>query len=140
MLVTDGNGIPIGFLLDSAQVHEVRLAPETLNTLKIRNKTRPKKLVADRGYDSRRFRAYLRARGIAYCIPPKRRPKNWKPRRGRPPSYNPHTYKSRWIIERTFAWLGNYRRLLIRWERHLCVYRGFFLLALISIAINRLLI
>jgi len=42
-------------------------------------------------------------------------------------------------VERTFAWLGNYRRLLVRWERLLTVYQGFFSFALMLIVINRLL-
>jgi transposase len=25
-------------------------------------------------------------------------------------------YERRWRVERTFAWLGNFRRLLVRWE------------------------
>jgi transposase len=41
-------------------------------------------------------------------------------------------------VERSFAWLGNYRRLLIRWERLFAVYHGFFALALARICLNRL--
>ena len=83
MLVIDGNGLPLGFRLDSAQVAEVRLAERTLDTVAVarprgRPKQRPKKLVADRGYDSRGFRQALRGRGIHMCIPPKRRPATWK--------------------------------------------------------------
>ena len=37
MLVTDGNGLPLGFHLDSAQVAEVRLAERTLDTIKGRS-------------------------------------------------------------------------------------------------------
>jgi hypothetical protein len=85
MLVVDGNGLPLGFHLDSASRAEVRLAQQTLDTITVvrprgRNKQRPQLLVADRGYDSRA----LRGRGIRMCIPPKRRPKRWKARRVRP--------------------------------------------------------
>ena len=34
-------------------------------------------------------------------------------------------YVQRFKVERTFAWLGNFRRLLIRWERHLEIYQRF---------------
>ena len=104
-----------------------------------RPKSRPKELCADRGYASKAFRSYLRARGIKPCIPDKRRPKHWKAKQGRPLTYDRERYKQRFIIERTFAWLGNYRRLLIRWEHTFSVYRGFFLLALIQLSLNRLL-
>ena len=57
MLVIDGNGLPLGFPLDNAQVAEVRLAERTLDTVSVarprgRPRQRPKKLVADRGYDT----------------------------------------------------------------------------------------
>ena len=31
----------------------------------------------------------------------------------------------RWVVERTFAWLHNYRRLRIRWEREPVVLMAF---------------
>ena len=34
-------------------------------------------------------------------------------------------YKRRWKVERTIAWLGNYRRLLIRWEYYATNFLGF---------------
>jgi hypothetical protein len=34
-------------------------------------------------------------------------------------------------VERSFAWLGNYRRLLARWERLFGVYWGFFAVAVL---------
>jgi hypothetical protein len=49
------------------------------------------------------------------------------------------SYRLRWIIERTLAWLGNFRRLVVRYDRHLSVYQGFFNLACILILVNRLL-
>lgn len=76
MLVIDGHGLPLGFHLDSAQVAEVKLAERTLNTVSVarprgRPRQRPRKLVADRGYDSTAFRRLLRRRGILMCIPAK---------------------------------------------------------------------
>ncbi len=34
-------------------------------------------------------------------------------------------YAERWRVERTFAWLENFRRLLMRPERHLSTFRAF---------------
>src|SRR5262249_43356312 len=66
MLVVDGDGLPLGFHLDSAKVAEVRVAEQTLDTIRVcrgggrgRPKRRPKTLVADRGYDSGEFRHSL---------------------------------------------------------------------------------
>ncbi|MEL6703662.1 MAG: IS5 family transposase [Bacteroidota bacterium] len=144
MLVTDGEGLPIGLLVESAQKSEVRLAEETLATVRVarargRARTRPDRLTCDRGYDSRAFRRYLTRRGIRHAIPTRRRPKRWKARRGRPPECDASAYRQRWKVERTFAWLFNYRRVVVRWERHVGVYRGFVLFALSLLCLNRLL-
>jgi hypothetical protein len=75
MLVADGNGVPIGFELASANHHEVKLAVCTLETVRVprrgrcRPKKRPEELVADKAYDSGRFREWLRSKGIRPTIP-----------------------------------------------------------------------
>jgi len=142
MLVTEGAGLPVGLHLDSAQKAEVRLAETTLKTVKVRTRagqvrTRPRHLIADKGYDSRSFRRYLRGRGIGHTIPPIRRPERFRPRRL--PRYDPLRYRQRWIIERTTAWLHNFRRVLVRHERLLTTYRAFVLLACIIITLGALL-
>jgi len=40
-----------------------------------------------------------------------------------------HIYRHRYIIERTFAWQDNYRKLLIRYEKLQCTFLGFRYLA-----------
>lgn len=143
MIVVDGNGLPLGFHLDGANRAEVRLAEQTLDTIRVarlrgRPKQRPKKLVADRGYDCRAFRRALRGRGIQMCIPPKRRPNKWKAKRGRPVVAHKDDYRQRYVVERSFAWLGNFRRLLIRWERQFAVYRSWFTVAVSLLCLRRL--
>jgi transposase len=142
MLVIDGNGLPLGFHLASATTAEVKLAEQTLDTVRVprprgRPKRRPEMLVADRGYDSNAFRRALRQRGIRMCIPPKRRPKHWKAKRGRPVVARKVDYRQRYKVERSFAWLGNFRRLLIRWEHLNSVYRSFFTVAVLLICLRR---
>ncbi|HEV2753097.1 MAG TPA: IS5 family transposase [Solirubrobacteraceae bacterium] len=144
MLVVDGQGVPLGLHLDSAQRVEVALAEQTLDAVRVprqrgRPKQRPERLVADRAYDSAAFRRALRRRGIGMGIPAKRRPTTWRPRRGRPVLARREEYARRWTVERTFAWLGNYRRLLIRWERLLGVYEGFMAFVVMVLCLNRLL-
>jgi len=143
MLVIDGNGLPLGFHLASATTAEVKLAERTLDTVSVprprgRPKQRPEKLVADRGYDSSAFRRTLRQRGIRMCIPPKRRPKHWKPKRGRPLVARKDDYRQRYKVERSFAWLGNFRRLLVRWEHLSSVYRSFFTVGVLLICLRRI--
>jgi len=138
MLVTDGQGIPIGGMVASARPAEIRLAEATLRTVRVprrrgRPLTRPRTLVADKGYDSDGFRKYLRGRGIRPCIPRRRNQR----RRGRKPDLTP--YRSRWVVERTFSWLGHFRRLVVRYERSVEVYQAFTILAFILICLDRIL-
>jgi transposase len=142
MLVVDGHGLPLGFHLDSAHTAEVKLAEQTLDTIRVARprghpKRRPDKLVADRGYDSRAFRSALRRRGIAMCIPAKRRPASWRAKRGRPVQARREDYRLRYTVERSFVWLGAYRRLLIRWERCFEIYRSWFAFAVMLLCVRR---
>lgn len=144
MLVTDGGGLPLGRVVESAQVAEIRIAEQTVETVRVarrrgRPKTRPGRLTCDRAYDSGPFRQYLRRRGIRSCIPAKRRPAHYRPKRGRPVVAHKAAYRERWHVERTFAWLLSYRRIVVRWDRLVGVYRGFVLFALALICLNRLL-
>jgi transposase len=80
----------------------------------------------------------LRRRGIGMCIPPKRRPAKWRPKRGRPVVARTEEYRSRFQVERSFAWLGNFRRLLVRWEHLFGVYPSFFAVAVMTLCVRRL--
>jgi transposase len=68
-------------------------------------KTRPKKLYADRGYDSAAARAILRWLGIKAVIA--RRNKEHGSGLG----------KVRWVVERTISWLKGMRRMRLRYDR-----------------------
>jgi hypothetical protein len=61
MVVADGNGLPIGVCVTSAQPHESKLAKMTMESVsdpqkRGRPKNRPKELIADKAYDIRTFR------------------------------------------------------------------------------------
>lgn len=144
MLATDANGLPLGLLTMSAGVGEVRMAEATLATISVPQKkgnprSRPRQLIADKGYDSRPLRRRLRERGIRPCIPPKRRPSHWKPAIGRPLEQFAVEYAHRWPVERTFAWLGHQRRLLVRHEYKCENFHAFYTLACIRIGLIALL-
>ena len=86
---------------------------------------RPRRIVADRAYDSDPLRWRLWQRGMLLLSPHRAS--------RRKPSLNDgrhlRRYRKRWKIERTFAWLGHFRRLVVRYDRHLSLYRAFFHLA-----------
>src|SRR5712692_9857359 len=46
-------------------------------------------------------------------------------------------YRRRWIVERTIGWLGNFRRLVMRDDRSLRIYRAFFHIACFMIVLRR---
>jgi transposase len=91
---------------------------------------RPSRLFADRGYDADWLRAALRERGITPHIPRKRKPGTGRVRDSQA--------RRRWPIERTNAWLHNYRRLTTRWERRPELYLAFAQLAASLIICRRL--
>jgi transposase len=142
MLIADGNGLPIGLCLASAHHHEAKLAVPALQTVRVprrggRPKQRPEELVADKAYDSKCFKQWLRSKGIKPTIPSYERRARKHPKRGRPVKTGPN-YAERWKVERTFAWLGNFRRLLVRQERYLFAFRGFFLVAFVLLLLRYL--
>jgi transposase len=69
-----------------------------------------RELLADRGYDSNRFRAGLAARGIAPCIP------STKSRKV-PLPYDKLLYRQRHRIENMFGRLKDWRRVATRYDR-----------------------
>ena len=81
-----------------------------------RPRKRPAKLHADKGYDYRKCRRALRQRGIKSRIA--RRGKEPKDRLGR----------HRWVVERSFAWLNQFRRFRVRYERDVELHRAFVVL------------
>jgi transposase len=139
MVVVDGQGIPLGGTIASASPAEVRLAKASLGTIKVprqgrgRPKSRPKRLIADKAYDSDKLRARLGSRGIRLLVPHRSHRKRC---RKQSPEVG-ERYQHRWKIERTFAWLGNFRRLVVRYERLITVYLAFFHLACIIIALSQ---
>jgi transposase len=139
MVVVDGQGIPLGGAITSASPAEVKLAEDTLKTIRVprlgrgRPKSRPRRLIADKAYDSDKLRTRLAGKGIRLLVPHRRNRKKCK----KQSAEVGERYQHRWKIERTFAWLGNFRRLVVRYERLVTVYLGFFHLACIIIALRQ---
>jgi transposase len=128
MVVVDGRGIPLGVRLYSASPAEVRLAEETLATIRVgrrhcagRPRQKPARVIADKGYDSDALRERLRRRGITLIAPHRSNRHRTPPQDGRVL----RRYKKRWIVERSLAWLGNFRRLVVRYDRSLTIYQAF---------------
>jgi transposase len=142
MVVVDGQGIPLGKQLYSASPNEVRLAEETLASIRVsrrqrggRPRQKPQRVIADRAYASDPLRERLAARGIELVAPHR-----WN--RNKPRTQDGRAlrrYRRRWKVERTFAWLGNFRRLVVRYDRSTTIYEAFFHIACLMITLRRVL-
>ncbi|MEW1913796.1 IS5 family transposase [Kitasatospora sp. NPDC085895] len=110
-LLTERAGLPISLAISGANLHDSQaLIPlaEAIPPIRSRRgprRRRPGKFHADKTYDHRFIRSYLRRRQIEHHIA--RRGVESSARLGR----------HRWVIERTVAWLGGFRRLHRRYER-----------------------
>jgi transposase len=128
MVVVDGAGVPLGSQLSSASPAEVKLAGGTLDAVAVprrgagRPKKRPERVIADRAYDSDRLRDQLAKLRMQLIVPHRKNRRAASRNDGR----TLRRYRKRWKVERTFAWLGNYRRLVVRYDRSLKMYRAFF--------------
>lgn len=140
MVAVDGTGIPLTILTESANISEFKLALETLDQISVESRPghphkRPATLIADRGYDAKWLRTEIRRRNITPYIP-KRRTRG----QDEQPAYNTKIkdkYATRWIVERTNAWLQNYRRIVVRWDRNCENYEAFIEIACILICLRR---
>lgn len=92
-------------------------------------------MIADKGYDSDALRGRLRHRGIALIAPHRSNHHRTAPQDGRVM----RRYKKRWTVERSIAWLGNFRRLVARYDRSLTIYQAFVHIACLMIVLRRVL-
>jgi len=111
MAVADRQGLPVAVFVESATPHEVKLALPTLIQIVIPEA--PQHLIGDNAYDSGKLDAELRRYGIELIAPHRSNRKN-KTQDLR----CMRRYRRRWKIERLFAWLQNFRRLVVRYERY----------------------
>jgi transposase len=131
-LVCDGQGLPLAVALTAANVNDSLVFEELVDDVPAvrmpsgRRRCRPGTVHADKGYDARHCRAYLRRRGIKARIA--RRRIESSQRLGR----------QRWRVERALSWLSCYRRLQVRWDRDSARWFAFLLLACALVCCNRL--
>lgn len=132
MALGDAHGLPLAIHTEAAAPAEVTLVQATLEQRLVKEK--PLRLIADKAYDSDALREQLLEEDILLLAPH---------RRGRrKPSFNDgrwlRRYRKRWKIERLFAWLHNFRRLVVRWEYHAENYLAFLQLGCAIILLRHL--
>ena len=125
----DRTGLPVAVHVAAASPAEVTLVAAVLARRFVA--PLPERLIGDKAYDSDPLDAELAAQGIEMIAP--NRAKRRKTQDGRPL----RRYRRRWKIERLFAWLNNFRRLVSRWEVKLENYLGFVHLGCLRILLRQ---
>ena len=130
MVVTDSIGVPFALDTRSAGRHEVKLVASTLEARFVSHL--PERLVGDKAYDSDPLDSELSKLGIDMIAPHRKNRKKPKTQDGR----KLRSYKRRWKVERFFAHLQNFRRVVVRYEYHAQNYLAFVQLACIIILLR----
>ena len=117
-------GIPLAWSLTGGNRNDVtQLIPAAGGG---RPRRRPESVVGDRGYDHDKYRRLLRDRGIEPLIA-----------RGKT-EHGSRLGRVRWVVERTFAWLHNLKRLLVRYERRADMHQALLALGCCLVCFRRL--
>ena len=131
-LLVDATGIPLAWTVTGGNRNDVtQLVPLIERVPPVRGKVgrprrRPDRVTADRDYDHDKYRRELRARGIKPEIA------------RRQTEHGSSLGRVRWVVERTFAWLHQFRRLLVRYERRADIHEAFLALGCCLICWRRL--
>ncbi len=110
-ILVDASGLPLAYALTGGNRHDVTRLIPLLDRIPAtagvagRPRHRPESLLADRGYDYDKYRRLLRERGIKPVIA------------RRKTEHGSGLGTTRWVVERTFAWLHQFKRLHVRYER-----------------------
>lgn len=116
-------GIPMAIITTGGNVPDIKAARDLVEAIPAvagrvgRPKRRPEVILADGGYDSQAFRDWPRFERIDSIIP----------QRGRKKIIGPG--KIRWGVEQAIAHFHQFKRLGVRWDRHLLMHEGFTKLA-----------
>ena len=123
MAIADRSGLPVALCTGSASPHETRFVQDLIRGGL--TQARPERLIGDKAYDSDPLDRECEALGVTLIAPHKRNRVKPKTQDGRPL----RRYKRRWKVERLFAWLQNYRRLITRFEYYVENFLAFLQLA-----------
>ncbi|MEV7834920.1 IS5 family transposase [Streptomyces subrutilus] len=131
-LIVDRHGTPLAVTLTGGNRHDITQLLPLLDVIppirgrRGRPRRKPRRLYAHRGYDFDKYRRLLWKRGIKPLIA----------RRG--VANGSGLGKVRWVVERAFAWLHQFKRLRIRYERRADLHQGLLEPACSLICLRRL--
>lgn len=130
MGMADAGGANIAVNTASASYHEVKLIEDTLEAR--HSSALPERLIGDKAYDSDPLDADLAKLGVEMIAPHRENRKKAKTQDGR----KLRRSKRRWKIERLFAHLQNFRRLVVRYEYYAQNFLGLVQLGCIKLLLR----
>jgi transposase len=129
-VICDGRGIPLVVQLTGANRNDSQHAIALVDAIPAlpgnrgRPRHRPDCVLGDRGYDAEAIRRGLRARNIVAFLE-KRNTETWQ-----------WAGAMAWAVERTFAWLNQFRRLRVRYEKRADIHEAFLALGCILLEVS----
>src|SRR3954453_2613774 len=132
-LLADARCRPLRTLTTAGQRHDSLAFELLMGDLCVRRpgrgrpRRRPAALLADKAYSNKAIRGHLRRRGIRAVIPLKVDQQPGRRRRGsrgRPPGFEPETYRDRKVVKRAINKLRGNRAVATRYDKRDFVYRG----------------
>jgi transposase len=121
MAIADSHGLPIAVCTESASPAEVKLVERTVEQRFVADP--PERLIGDKAYDSDALDEQMMSGFATELIAPHRQGR--RPERKTQDGRALRRFRRRWKIERLFAWMYNFRRLVVRWEYHAENFLGF---------------
>ena len=131
MAIAAANSVPLAVTIDSASPHETKLVDETLAGSFLDELCA--KLIGDKAYDSDPLDRRLEEEYGIEMIAPNRENRS-QTQDGRAL----RRYLRRWVVERLFAWLHWFRRLVVRYEFHAENFLGMVRLGCMKILLRHL--
>ena len=131
MILVDAKGLPVAACSTPANPAESHLIQQLFAFMIVQST--PARVIGDKAYDSDRLDELLAAQGVEMIAPNRLNRSQTQDRRALRRS------KRRWRVERTIAWLQNYRRLCIRWEKSHLAFQGFLHMACALLLIKEVL-
>lgn len=118
-MICDGRGVPLAIQLTAANRNDSQQALALVDAIPPLQgerggpRRRPDQVLGDRGYDAESIPRGLRARHIVPLLAVRRT------------KHGSRLGRWRWVVERTFAWLNQFRRLRVRYERRADIHEAF---------------
>lgn len=128
-IVVDTLGLLLAVAVTTAKLDDGTGAPRVLEKLPAEKFPRLQKLWGDQKYRNKGLAAWMRAQEVQYEIEVKEKPAGKK---------GFVLLRRRWVVERTFAWLGRYRRNSKDYERTTESSEGTLKISAIQLMLHRL--